>query len=896
MGDERGREDRLSDGANVATPPFPSSELIPPVQIPPSRLRPSDSAALGDAGERSAPSVAPAPPSLPGEGGLPPSLQPDEDSDEVTLGKRGSVLAMGDCSPESETENLWHTEKTAKKRLFTPSTGARGSPISDSSGGAGDDSLLCYSSDDQQSHASWNPQCLERMEPVGADIEEEEDWGQKTKGADSVSMDKIREMEREQEQLSASLLQLTTHFAQVQFRLQQIVSADPAERETLLQELEEFAFRGIPDTRGFQLTPGVSVTGVGSTDEAQSERRRNEQKELIEQLKAQLDDLEQYAYETGEAGPPTSVVFQKQRVIIEQLRGRLDLNINAIDRMDLEELRRHVDAAVGQLVTPLKLKEQLVEQLATQIQDLERFIEHLQAGESPTGCASSVPCSCQCGGCQAHKESSPSGSRRWSTPLKASRLPSFLSRKTGQPSPPAPSGVHADEATSSADETRAAGQNGEQKDEVSSMPVDPDAKWASRPVDPPCVYCELDLEGEGADGPELLPSAAFVSCSGVGLVLSSGLGSSLPWILSQVKEQTLRLMKRALTFLHVFAASQFGCGGNDLSAFSGHRDRPVFRRNTLKTTVAGNHYGDMRARLEVAIDRVASLAEALEREKEVRRAERRHRLAPPSRSSSRPSAGPSSSTTVIVTQPAPLISLNSKGPLVGLPLVSEEVECNNNLEDEDAMCEEDQEVENDEKLQHELTKVVRKELAVALRDLMQHGLMPLSTSRSMVLVPFTHCFSRRSQIAQSSKMMHAWDYILKFYESKNGAHYNATPQRCLSQSFSLEIVGGRPVTNKQLLLGAIGSIISTHAPLKRSPDAQLKALISEGLNTHKLVPWLKILYRQQALMDSYYMPWSYAVKTGFDDTFQSLSKLNKFQFKIPVDLAVRQLKNIKDAF
>lgn len=35
---------------------------------------------------------------------------------------------------------------------------------------------------------------------------------------------------------------------------------------------------------------------------------------------------------------------------------------------------------------------------------------------------------------------------------------------------------------------------------------------------------------------------------------------------------------------------------------------------------------------------------------------------------------------------------------------------------------------------------------------------------------------------------------------------------------------------------------------------------------------------------------------GFEDGFQTLEKLNQFNFDLPVDLAVRQLQNIKDAF
>lgn len=43
--------------------------------------------------------------------------------------------------------------------------------------------------------------------------------------------ERLRHLEEEQEQLNSSLLALTTHFAQVQFRLKQIVSAETSDRE-----------------------------------------------------------------------------------------------------------------------------------------------------------------------------------------------------------------------------------------------------------------------------------------------------------------------------------------------------------------------------------------------------------------------------------------------------------------------------------------------------------------------------------------------------------------------------------------------------------------------------------------------------------------------------------------
>jgi len=45
------------------------------------------------------------------------------------------------------------------------------------------------------------------------------------------NMERLACLEAEQEQLNSSLLALTTHFAQVQFRLKQIVSAEPNVKE-----------------------------------------------------------------------------------------------------------------------------------------------------------------------------------------------------------------------------------------------------------------------------------------------------------------------------------------------------------------------------------------------------------------------------------------------------------------------------------------------------------------------------------------------------------------------------------------------------------------------------------------------------------------------------------------
>lgn len=100
-------------------------------------------------------------------------------------------------------------------------------------------------------------------------------------------MERVKLLEEEQEMLNSSLIALTTHFAQVrrskqlalqlsshtctsvneicaqvQFRLRQIVDAPTSEKETLLKELEEFAFRGIPDVPNSLLLESRSITPI----------------------------------------------------------------------------------------------------------------------------------------------------------------------------------------------------------------------------------------------------------------------------------------------------------------------------------------------------------------------------------------------------------------------------------------------------------------------------------------------------------------------------------------------------------------------------------------------------------------------------------------------------------
>lgn len=184
----------------------------------------------------------------------------------------------------------------------------------------------------------------ERWAPVGSS--EIDDAWDDPETCSLSEFERMRHLEEEQEQLNTSLVALTTHFAQVQFRLRQIVNASQEEKEELLKELEEFAFRGIPDLRSCQTGVGILLSETEQEQEEKLEQQRQKQKELIQQLKEQLEDLEKYAFETGDAGMPSSMLLERQSVIIEHLKEKLPLNLDELDLLDPDDLRRKIDQAV----------------------------------------------------------------------------------------------------------------------------------------------------------------------------------------------------------------------------------------------------------------------------------------------------------------------------------------------------------------------------------------------------------------------------------------------------------------------------------------------------------------------------------------------------------------------
>ncbi|XP_066248652.1 RUN domain-containing protein 1 isoform X1 [Euwallacea similis] len=521
----------------------------------------------------------------------------------------------------------------------------------------------------------------ERWDPLGAPNDDEDfDFDKQNYFDDPYALSKMKTMEDEQELLNSALFALTTHFAQVQFRLRQVVNSPPECREDLLKSLEEFAFRGIPD---------VSLVKEKMDEASLAEAvrlRRSQQKELIDRLKSQLRELEEYAFENGEAGIPQDVLLERQRIILNELKSKMHLELDEQNYLTMtpECVKHQINLALDQLISPLKVKEHLVSQLKTQVADLERFIGYLQNDGSKQK-------KCSCG----------------------------------------------------------------------------------------CAYHSVKKN--------------FHS------------------------ETTIGLIQKTATILQMFAVMQLGCG-----------PKSHFRKNDLKNSMKVNHWGDLRAKLEMAIARVKEFADAKENQM----------LLIPNRS---------------------LSSETENQALAPYNL--------------------------------HLTTAVRKYLVPCIRDLIQHG---SCSSQSTSLVPFIGCFARRA--SYSDTMIHPWELILDYYRLKNGENYNSTPARKLSQSFNLDIAGASPNSNKHNMLCAIGAIISTHTPYKRSYDSHFKAFICSALNAGKMVPWLNLLFTCNKLIKDYYLPWSYVAKTGFQDSLKSLDVLTKYQFDLPVDLAIRHFQNINDVF
>lgn len=163
--------------------------------------------------------------------------------------------------------------------------------------------------------------------------------------------------------------------------------------------------------------------------------RQHQHIELIKKLRLQLHDLESYAYERGDLEQvPSSVLAERQTVILNSLKKKLPLNIDEdrLERLELEELKSQVDKEISELIDPLITQDHLLSQLKTQLTDLERYISHLhkKLGKDIDKRAMEGDCSCNMHGCStpSHHTSSATfelldGDQRPSTIMSNDTLP-----------------------------------------------------------------------------------------------------------------------------------------------------------------------------------------------------------------------------------------------------------------------------------------------------------------------------------------------------------------------------------------------------------------------------------------------------------------------------------------
>eukprot|EP00057_Strongylocentrotus_purpuratus_P014320 XP_011668794.1 PREDICTED: RUN domain-containing protein 1 [Strongylocentrotus purpuratus] len=559
--------------------------------------------------------------------------------------------------------------------------------------------------------------------------------------------DQLRNLEEEQEQLNSSLLALTSHFAQVQFRLKQVVTAPGGEKESLLKELEEFAFKGCPDVRGSKSQDANTLEDDCEREhESKITEQREKQAELISQLKNQLEDIETFAYEEGTGDLPHTKVLEKQETIIDQLKNKLDLNLEDFEKLSTDELKQRVDCAIGRIVNPAKVKEQVIHQLKNQIVDLERFVVYLQdEAQSPLVLsANEEPCECE-----VHKLAPPSRD--------------------------------IDAVSDGGSDTQCCTHPGGMKPRK---------------------------KARGKTKEELKVQKTFIVLPGVLRILR---------LASRNSRSQLLKNEKSLAVLQKIQISHLGCGNG--------MDKKPTRRG--KDDIGADYY-DLLQALDKATEQVIELAKKKQIQDELDK---------------------------------DYYDSDSSDSPVSRPL-------------------------------DEVTIAVRRELAPALRALFEHGLVRMSTSQAL-MTPITACLApQRSAVPN----VHAWEVFSKYFEIKKGKQFAESPARRLSQAFDLDIVGGTAITSRQTLLAAIDHVEATHQPLRRSNEARFKAFVCQALNEQKLASWCRLVCRTHTLMDSFYQSSSYMLRSGFDGGIQILDKLSDIKFCLPVDLAIKQFQNIRDAF
>lgn len=288
-----------------------------------------------------------------------------------------------------------------------------------------------------------------------------------------------------------------------------------------------------------------------------------------------------------------------------------------------------------------------------------------------------------------------------------------------------------------------------------------------------------------------------------------------------------QMFSKASTIFQIFALSQMGCASQNAKNF---------KKNTLKKTTRGNHWGDTRAKLEVDIQEILALV--MQINQTTANEEQLKKLNDKEVETEDDDVFVEAKTKVTAKKQGRYRSSSSSSS-INLPQINSLTSSSKSDELKS--------------LNIELITLVRKKFAVTLQKLVQHGLRSVNETRH--LVPFIGCFANfqvngetRDYAEEDYTEMHAWELILEYYNLKNGDYYTETPAQKLSQSFNLEITGEGLTTNKQVcwafnlialeyyfcdflqtLLLAIRNITNLHSPYKRSFNSHFKAFVCAGL-------------------------------------------------------------------
>lgn len=236
------------------------------------------------------------------------------------------------------------------------------------------------------------------------------------------------------------------------------------------------------------------------------------------------------------------------------------------------------------------------------------------------------------------------------------------------------------------------------------------------------------------------------------------------------------MLGKASTIFQIFALSQLGCSSQNAKNF---------KRNTLKKTTRGNHWGDLRAKLEVDIQEILALV--IQINKTAANEEQLKKLREKDEETEDDDVFEDTKSKASIRKQSRYRSTSSSSSIIP-PINSF------------SSSSKSDELKS---LNIELITLVRKKFAVNLQKLVQHGLRSVNETRH--LVPFIGCFSNfqpngnhREYSDEDYTEMHAWELIMEYYNLKNGDYYTETPAQKLSQSFNLDIAGEGLTSNKQV--------------------------------------------------------------------------------------------------